>query len=490
MKKQIYLLLVAVALNLSNDAQAGSFYSTRRAFTPLFRQAGQTVSHRSGLSQSTINAARQFGTKSPTMFSTPMRQFSSQSTGKLTSEIVVRPNYSYWQQLKDSPTARRIAGLLAGGTLIGAGSVLGEEENQPKQVGWFERWFGKPSGYIEQDALKKAAISNNIKLIQDLLEKGVNVNARNSVGQTVLMIPSLNPDTVKTLIEAGADINAKDKLGLTPLMYAAQFNPEVIKELIHAGVDINAKDYLGWTALMRATETQLDSNPHVITELMQAGADINAKNNIGQTALMKMLEHRYEGKNNVSNIIKEFAQAGADINAKDDKGNTALMYAQNPADIKELIKAGADVNAKDENGYTALTLATYKSPDALKELIKGGANVNAKDDKGNTALIAYSYLVSHYGRLANFNPLTLETLIKAGADINAANRGGTTALMMIAGSSSSYHRNFKQDIMVKLIENGANINAKDNRGRTALDYAKKEYNHDLIDILKQAGAKE
>jgi hypothetical protein len=151
MKKQISLLLVAVALNLSNGAQAASLSSTRRALTPLFRQTGQAVYQgRSGLSQSAINAAttqcviKATGTltmpairsaellSKPGTITMPTRAFMSST---LDQEQMGRANYGWWNSLKNSPTAKWIAGLLAGGAtasgIYNAKPVFAEEENQP-----------------------------------------------------------------------------------------------------------------------------------------------------------------------------------------------------------------------------------------------------------------------------------------------------------------------------------------------------------------------
>lgn len=57
-------------------------------------------------------------------------------------------------------------------------------------------------------------------------------------------------ETVKKLIDMGADVNAKSN-GLTPLMYAAKFNRvEILNLLIEKGVNLKAKDSKkGYTAL-------------------------------------------------------------------------------------------------------------------------------------------------------------------------------------------------------------------------------------------------
>lgn len=77
-----------------------------------------------------------------------------------------------------------------------------------------------------------------------LIEKGADINARDSHGQTALFIAiaSGNDGIVRFLIEKGADINAKDNKGRTPLFIAMQKNkPGIAKLLIDRGADVNIR---------------------------------------------------------------------------------------------------------------------------------------------------------------------------------------------------------------------------------------------------------
>lgn len=59
-------------------------------------------------------------------------------------------------------------------------------------------------------------------------------------------------ETVKQFIESGTKVNKKLN-GLTPLMYAARYNKvEIIKYLLQKGADLNIKDSQGFTALKHA----------------------------------------------------------------------------------------------------------------------------------------------------------------------------------------------------------------------------------------------
>ena len=86
---------------------------------------------------------------------------------------------------------------------------------------------------------------NNVNPVKELTE----VKAFN-VSPFCMAIVKGDFETVKKLIDMGADVNAKSN-GLTPLMYAAKYNRvEILNLLIEKGVNLKAKDSKkGFTAL-------------------------------------------------------------------------------------------------------------------------------------------------------------------------------------------------------------------------------------------------
>ena len=76
-----------------------------------------------------------------------------------------------------------------------------------------------------------ASLRGQTEVVKMLLEKGADVNAKNTKGWTALMIASLRGQTevVKNLLEKGADVNAKDEDGKSALKHA--INNEIIKLL-------------------------------------------------------------------------------------------------------------------------------------------------------------------------------------------------------------------------------------------------------------------
>ena len=140
-------------------------------------------------------------------------------------------------------------------------------------------------------ALEHAVKNANREMVQLLLSSGAKVNAKNDVGETVLMMldDEVTSDLVWDLINAGADVNLKDKSGNTALMQTAGVNNlEALRALLDAGADVNAKNKTRRTALMLAASEGLVNN---VRALVLAGADINAFDEDGDNALAQAAEN-------------------------------------------------------------------------------------------------------------------------------------------------------------------------------------------------------
>ena len=91
------------------------------------------------------------------------------------------------------------------------------------------------------------------------------------------------PLEVQAAISKGADVNARDTEGNTPLMLACNLQfYEVAAILLKAGADINAKNVYERTALMWAA--MYYEIPDKIIALLDAGADAKLKDKMGKMA--------------------------------------------------------------------------------------------------------------------------------------------------------------------------------------------------------------
>ena len=149
-------------------------------------------------------------------------------------------------------------------------------------------------------ALMKAAASKHSweedrkPLIGILLEKGADPAAKNRQGVTPLMMLALNGNpAMKLLLEKPIDVNARDEDGNTALLYASRF---FVRDgprrngwaLAPEGrFSVNVANHAGETALILAA-TQFE--PDAARLLLQSGAAVNAKTKEGRTALMQSID--------------------------------------------------------------------------------------------------------------------------------------------------------------------------------------------------------
>ena len=70
-------------------------------------------------------------------------------------------------------------------------------------------------------------------------------------------------DTIQELLDGGANVNARDPAGKTPLHWVANAAPATIQALIAAGADVNAKDDLDRTGRQLLDTSPLISETNV-----------------------------------------------------------------------------------------------------------------------------------------------------------------------------------------------------------------------------------
>lgn len=152
---------------------------------------------------------------------------------------------------------------------------------------------------ISDASLLDPANRGDFKMVEDLLNKGADVNQADQDGRTSLMYAAYNGDTatVKMLLEHKAFVDIPDVNGRTALMFAASGPfPEVVQLLLDYQADPNKADYVEhFTALMyAASEGQLD----VVRVLVEHHADPALKDIDGDNALS------FARKNGHSEVVK------------------------------------------------------------------------------------------------------------------------------------------------------------------------------------------
>ena len=133
-------------------------------------------------------------------------------------------------------------------------------------------------------SIHEAAKTGNIEAVQAHLAAGTNINAKDG-GFTPLHLAIGNKEIVQLLITKGADVNARSVVGWTPLQYATGDNKkDVVELLIAEGADVNAKGGIGGgTSLYLAA---MSGHKELVELLIAADADVNVRESqLGMTPL-------------------------------------------------------------------------------------------------------------------------------------------------------------------------------------------------------------
>lgn len=198
---------------------------------------------------------------------------------------------------------------------------------------------------------------------------------------------------------------------------------ENAQALIDGGINLNAEDRYGYTLLMQLVKEGKDRDPYSqetepvnLQFLLKNKVNLNYKSSRQYTALGVAI---CEGKEEIAEFLKKNG-AKRDLESEwwylvTEKRSYSIVPR-----LKELVDAGVDVNLKasaivseyvpelKQKGITTLMLyAAYGMEDTLKALLELGADVNIKTADGTTAL---SIAKGRYN-----NQKIIDILLEAGA---------------------------------------------------------------------------
>ncbi len=240
-----------------------------------------------------------------------------------------------------------------------------------------------------------------------LLDAGAEIDAKNHLGQTPLMLACRRKDdSIDLLVKRGADVNATDARGRSAIYYAIHsFLPaETIKKLLACDVDLTIKDAAGNTPLDHARANYEEEAAELLNE---AGAESTSKREFQLADAMK------EGD---LKRIRSLLTRGADPHRVIHGRNafTAAIDTSNVEIIEEMIEHGMDVQTCTVRYFgsksSPLFPAAGLEDDALlKMLLRRGADPKARNDKGWTPVTVAAFMRRHKN---------LATLLDAGGELD------------------------------------------------------------------------
>eukprot|EP01087_Luapelamoeba_hula_P009331 TRINITY_DN2404_c0_g2_i1.p1 TRINITY_DN2404_c0_g2~~TRINITY_DN2404_c0_g2_i1.p1 ORF type:complete len:396 (+),score=69.76 TRINITY_DN2404_c0_g2_i1:80-1267(+) len=269
---------------------------------------------------------------------------------------------------------------------------------------------------------------------------------------------------------------------------------------LEEGVDLGMTDLEDRTLLHVACAA---GHLHIVEYLVQAGADPHARDSNQNTPIK---EANAQKQHEIVAYLRTLSKGSAI------DGPTWIHgVADGKVDtVREYIEKGADIHYEDSNKRTALHIAAYKGyRPIVKLLLANGANVDAEDRwkqtpidsalaKDHTEIASYLRSVKARAKareMANWaqkintaaarnDMAELKRLLaRPGATANCQDREGRTPL------HKAVNKGHLEVVTYLLKKQHVDVNVIDNQKHTPLDQAIVRKNEQIVELLKDHGAK-
>ena len=275
--------------------------------------------------------------------------------------------------------------------------------------------------------MEEAVCSGALKQVQELTQKGVNMNEGHIMDEPsdvrrsplIVTIEEGHEDVALELLSAGVDIHVKDEDGRTALHWACKKGlEEVVETLISLGSQVDERDMFGLTPVMLAADS---SKTEISLHLVRAGASCEG---LSKDHMKFLFRHACREAQSDLTAVQTLLEEGCSVGIlSKEEQEDLLLHACHKGDmlvVEHLIGHGCNMNCVSVDRYTPLMLAAQEGhEDVVKKLILTGANVGMRGKYGNTAL--------HYA--ADHNHFACGILLaEGGASVRTKNSSSQTPL--------------------------------------------------------------
>lgn len=144
---------------------------------------------------------------------------------------------------------------------------------------------------------------------------------------------------------------------------------KMIEILVENGVDMNAEIKDGKNLLMLCCKELSGNRDDLAIMLIEKGCDLNLKDSEGETALHLVMKNYTKDYDEVEKVINLMIEKNVDINIKDSHGNTLVNYAlcgynsthnSRKFQLLKTLLQKCDLYAMNEGGYNILDYIYYE----------------------------------------------------------------------------------------------------------------------------------
>ena len=347
--------------------------------------------------------------------------------------------------------------------------------------------------------LHSASYQGTPEIVETLLDHGVNLNAKNHWGESVLHVVSRGRQdsqggvrVAKLLLDRGMDVNSRRKDECTPLHLASHLGKlEIVRLLLEHGAEVNERDKDHSTPLHIACH---HGTLETVRLLLDHGAEVNAETVDGEKPLFFLSYGEHRSQEDGVRVAHLLLERGADINTRCNDHSTLLhaaSYSGNVEIARLLLDRGADpeANAEGDRGDKPLhqvSVGKYKFPEdgvrVAQLLLERGANVNTRRNDDQTPLHVASYF-------RNVEIVCLFLDHGADPEANAEGSVGEKPLHRVSYGDSEYgsQENGVRVTQV-LLERGADVSTRRNDQWTPLHVASHLGEFGIVQVLIDHGA--
>jgi ankyrin repeat protein len=256
-------------------------------------------------------------------------------------------------------------------------------------------------------ALMHSVIESDVKMMKLLIDKGANVNMKNSLDSTALMYAATNLAKTRVLLDAGAEVKVKGKRGATPMSVALTTfgSTPVLKLFVNKGAELEDR-----LMTLAAGTGDLEAIQYLLSIGVPAGNRTGASLSAAITARCEACARLLVERGAPANALRPNGTRNTNVGASSGGVLNDTAKRSMPELSQFLLEHGASLESTDRERFTLLMQAVLsmepRRDQMVEWLLSKGADPNAKNDRGDTAYV----LAARVGI-----PSTLNLLVKAGA---------------------------------------------------------------------------